>query len=230
MKSRPILFFSIILNLALLTIGASFVSKKGGINWVLSQLSNDSVKTQIPILPLPDVTDRILMLGDSHLAIHPWSEYSDLPFANRAVSGSQIHEIEIDHISGTPSLILVSTSTNDLQKRDPLEIIEISSLLENLFQRLSSKWPDSKIIYIAPPDPNVKLYENYIRKAYPDINRPLPTQIEAIRNFVSQLGVTTLKGQSASFDGLHLDAKSARKLIEDLKKIRPQLKKKENQD
>lgn len=129
---------------------------------------------QIPKLPLPSVNDRILMIGDSHLAIHPWAEYSSFPFSNRAVSGSRIKDVNIEAIKGYPALVVVSTSTNDIQVRNPLSTEEIKISLKDLFAKIKSKWPDSQVIYISPPHPNVQIYEKFIRAKYPNINRPMP--------------------------------------------------------
>ncbi len=220
MKAKPILITSILLNIAALVLATAFVEHKGGLVWIESKLPFFEQKLkQIPQLPLPSVDGRILLIGDSHLAIHPWAEYSSLPFSNRAVSGSRIRDINIDAIKGNPSLIVVSTSTNDIQARNPLSTEEIEKSLKDLFSKLKSKWPESKIIYISEPHPNVKIYEEYIRDKYPNINRPMPKQIDSIRRFVSSLGIMTIQAKSANVDGLHIDPESAIAIVNKIAEI-----------
>jgi len=219
MKTKPILIASIALNIAAFVLATAYVEHKGGLAWITSKLPIYEQNSEIPKLSLPNVDNRILMIGDSHLAIHPWAEYSQLPFSNRAVSGSRIRDIKIEAIEGNPALVVVSTSTNDLQARKPLSIEEIRRSLKQLFSKLTSKWPKSNIVYISPPYPNVSIYENFIRAKYPNINRPMPEQIDSIRSFVNSLGICTLQAKSANIDGLHIDPDSAIILTKQIKQI-----------
>ncbi len=176
-------------------------------------------QVSVPPMPRPNVDGRILLLGDSHLAIHPWHEYSSLPFSNRSVAGSRIRHINIERIEGSPALVVICTSTNDLQSEKPLSIGEIKVSLKSLFDKVKNKWRDSTIIYISAPYPNVELYEKYIRPASPKINRPMPEQIDAIRYYVSSLGIITLQAKSANIDGIHLDPESVAVIVDEITKI-----------
>ncbi len=219
MKIKRILIASIALNIAAFVLVTAYVEHKGGLAWITSKLPISGQKSEIPKLPLLNVENRILMIGDSHLAIHPWAEYSQLPFSNRAVSGSRIRDIRIEAIEGNPSLVVVSTSSNDLQARNPLSTEEIKIALKELLSKLTSKWPQSKIVYISPPHPNVSIYEEFIRDKHPYINRPMPEQIDSIRSFVASLGISTLQAKSANIDGLHIDPYSAIILTKQVEQI-----------
>ncbi len=219
MKTKPILIASIALNIAALVFATAYVQHRGGLAWLASRLSVSGQTSEIPKIPLPAVDNRILMIGDSHLAIHPWEEYSRLSFSNRAVSGSRIRDIRLDAIGGNPALVVVSTSTNDLQDGITSSgLAEIKISLEELFSKIASRWPRSAIIYVSPPHPNVAIYEKYIRARYPGINRPMPEHIDSIRNFVASLGIVTLQAKSANIDGLHIDPESAIGIAKELEK------------
>ena len=218
MKIKHILSVSILINIAVAILGTTYIYKMGGFTWISSKLQGDS-QAAIPSLPLPDVDERILLLGDSHLAIHPWAEYANLPFSNRAVSGSRIEDIKINSIDGQPKLIVVSTSTNNLQAKDRLSTDEIINHLHKLFTSISEKWPNSRIIYVSPPHPNIDIYETFIRKKYPRINRPAPKDIETIRSYVGSLGIQVLQTESADIDGLHIDPKSAQSIAIKIKEF-----------
>ena len=220
MKIKSILITSILLNILGLALTTAFIQHKGGLSWVESKLPFIEKKyQQVPKLPLPSVDGRILMIGDSHLAIHPWSEYSTLPFSNRAVSGSRIKDINVDTIKGYPYLVIVSTSTNDIQERGPSRTEEIKTFLKDLFLSIKNRWPESIIVYVSAPYPNVELYEKYIRAKHPKINRPMPDQIDKIRDFVSSLGIITIQAKSANIDGLHIDIDSAIAITNKAEKI-----------
>ncbi len=216
MKTRPILIASLALNIAAFV----YIEHRIEPAWIASALPISEQAIALPKLPMPAVDNRILLLGDSHLAIHPWAEYSPLPFSNRAASGSRIQDVHIEEIEGNPALVVVSTSTNDLQARktfDGIEEVKIS--LKKLFSKLTTKWPQSRIVYIAPPYPNVILYEKFVRASHPNINRPMPEQIDAIRNFVASLGICTLQAESANIDGLHIDPESAKVIAKQIERI-----------
>jgi len=220
MKStKPILIISVTLNIVFFLFATAYVEQKGGLAWVVSKLPFFEQNPEIPKLPLPNVDDRILIIGDSHLAIHPWAEYSQLPFSNRAVSGSKIRDIKLEDIEGNPAIVMVSSSTNDIQEKNPLNTEEIKIALKELFYKISSRWPDSKIIFISAPYPNVSIYEKFIRAKYPNINRPMPEQIDSIQSFVSSLGIITIKAKSANIDGLHIDKESALDIVKAIEKL-----------
>ena len=203
-----------------LVLITAFILHKGSLAWVISKLPFIEQKhLQIPKITLPSVDGRILLIGDSHLAIHPWSEYSTLPFSNRAVSGLRIKDINIDTIKGYPALVIVSASTNDIQVKKPLSTEDIKASLKALFLSIKNRWPDSIIVYVSAPHPNVQIYEKYIKAKYPEINMPIPEQIEAIRNFVSSLGIIALQAKSANIDGVHIDVASAIAIKDEIEKI-----------
>lgn len=215
-----ILRASLLLNILFLVFVSAFVQHKGGLSWLGSKLlTSEQKQLQIPSLPLPNVHGRILMIGDSHLAIHPWAEYLPLPFSNRAVSGSRIKDIRIEEIKGNPALVLVSTSTNDLQITPSSTVEEIKESLKELFSNIKTKWPNSVIVFISAPYPNVEIYEQFIRAKYPQINRPMPEQIDAISSFVESQGIITIKAKSANIDGLHIDLPSAFSIAERVSEI-----------
>lgn len=227
-KIKRILIPTIIcFNVLFLLLGTVVIHQKGGLNFVrekIGYITNRNTNVQIPTFPMPSVNERILLIGDSHLAIHPWSEYSHLPFSNRAVGGTLIEDIKINEIEGNPSIIMVSTSTNNLQKTNADSMKEIKDKLGHLFSDIKNKWPEATIIFISEPNPNVEIYESYIRLKHPTINRPTPEQIGIIKDYVKSLGIITIQAKSANVDGLHIDPLSAIAITGEVEKLATQKK------
>jgi hypothetical protein len=208
---------SIVFNVVFFVLAFLLVKQKG-MDWVKSQCVAENSLDAIPVIPKLDVDGRILLIGDSHLALHSWSEYTSIPFSNRAVSGSTIRDINLTTIGGSPDFVVVSTSTNDLQE-NKLGVSEIKRLLKELMHCISSRWPESKVVFISAPYPNVELYEKYIKATYPKINMPKPRDIDSIRNHVASLGIKTIQAKSANVDGLHIDPESACIICHDIEKM-----------
>ena len=91
--------------------------------------------------------------------------------------------------------------------------------LRKLLQSIKEKWRDSIYIYVSPPAPNVKLYENIIRPKYPGIKRPSPKALDALARCAKDEKFYVLYAESALTDGLHIDSESAKKIAQEIEKI-----------
>lgn len=217
--TRVTLAVSLLLNLAVVLAGGVLVHQKGGVGWLLDRATGRADQIVLPPMPLPPVDGRVLLLGDSHLALHPWAEYSPLPFADRARSGAKVQDVALDWIEGAPRMVVLSAGTNDLQAGIPASAV--ANELWKLIEGIRSRWPNAQLVYLVPPDPDVGLYQSGIARKFPRIHRPEPSELAALDRAAESAGATVVRAESASVDGLHMDPRSARVVAAHLEAMVP---------
>ncbi|NLD95297.1 MAG: hypothetical protein GX639_21825 [Fibrobacter sp.] len=221
MKLNSKLFLSFTLNFLFLILIVLFVQYKGGIKYVVNKLTNkdNSITAWDKKVSdyLPPVDGSVLFIGDSHLALHPWNEYANFKYANRAVSGYKISDINLDVIKGKPKCVVLSIGTNDIQHGSKVDLVIRN--LHSLLNKIKNKWPEAFFIYVTPPDPNVELYEKLIRPKHPKITRPDEIKYKALSLCAKNNGFIVLKANTAFIDGLHIDPNSAKKIATDVQTL-----------
>lgn len=210
-KNKFILFFLLILSIFLVFTFLTVARQTDSLGVFFHKSEKTATRWKNRFFDfIVNVDDHVLLLGDSHLAIHPWNDYIGTKSYNRAVSGFLIRNVNIDKFKGTPAAVVLSIGTNDIQfgRQQDRTVRE----LKRLFQDIQNKWPKSVFIYVSPPPPDVNLYEKFIRPKFPQITRPTPSALNALEACAKAEGFHVLHAKSAGIDGLHIDPDSAKEI------------------
>lgn len=218
---KVFLRLSVSFNVIFLLTGLVLVHQKGGWRYIVNALTASEkagLRWEEKIADhLPAVDGRVLFLGDSHLALQPWNEFTDLRYANRAAGGYKVQDVDILKIKGTPAAVVLSIGTNDLQ--DGYDLDDTVRNLRKLLQRIKGRWSDALCIYVSPPPPDAELYDREIRSRVPNIHRPSPVDLGVLADCAKSENFHVLYAHSAKVDGLHIDPQSAQKIAMEIENL-----------
>lgn len=219
---KKILGFSISINLILIIFFGYFIYKKGGINYIIIKLGfnpdlsiQDSPnwinrKTLFEILP--NDTDEIIFLGDSHTNFCEWAELFKNPkIKNRGIGGDntegilyRLSEITESH----PQKIFIEIGSNDLNI--PRNTFCICNNYKSIIDYIKLKSPDTRI-YIQSElpkniHPNIKndsilVLNQKIKKLANDNSL---TFIDLYNKLLDGNGNLNMQ---LTYDGVHLNGK-----------------------
>lgn len=194
-----VLVISLMLNLALLL----------GAGWYLAERGARPIAEDLGIVeprrPAFDVYaeekfaglegEATVLIGDSQIALGPWSEVLDAPVAMRAQSGMRISEVTataVDHIPADSERVIVWAGSNDAMDGHAPDRMAADMTL--LLRAIASAAPDAEVIVLSLPPIE-----------WADVSRAnVAIEGAATRNGAEFVDVTSDFDGLLTHDGVHL--------------------------
>lgn len=153
---------SILCNLLFLGLGILFISKRGGVSYLLSKVSS-LIRGGLVITPreeipyqcdkishfqtLPATNSEIIFLGDSLTDSCEWSElFGDFQLKNRGISGDRTDGLlsRVDDIlKSNPQKIFLMIGINDLTQG--VKTAQIVSNYRRILEKIKMQTPETKV-------------------------------------------------------------------------------------
>ncbi|MEN6338192.1 MAG: GDSL-type esterase/lipase family protein [Phycisphaerales bacterium] len=220
----------IVENILLCPAAGLFVSKKGGLPWIIRQFREVGAGRNGPegnlrlsvFEQLPDSPNDIYMVGDSITEMAgDWDRLLGVPDAqNRGIGGDTTAGV-LDRLSeivtGQPQKIFLMVGISDLQGGESVE--DALGRYEQIVKTILTRCPQTRVFTQSVLPVNSFLYNQYITPGYPGIHMPTTEEVQVLNRGIAAIAadrvtyidlwpVLTEDGRlsdSYTYDGLHVN-------------------------